>query len=574
MKVPQDWRECRLEDLLAPELGALTDGPFGSSLKSEHYAAEGGRVIRLNNIGRGQFNDADKVYIDMDRFSRLRRHEARAGDLVTAALGEPLGRTCLVPESIGPALVKADCFRTRLARQVDARLICFWLNSPALSRHFNEKSKGVGRIRINSRTLREAPLPLPPRTRQREIANHLGRVEARAEVAKVEAGKAVKAVEALRLSGLRAGVSGELTIRRRAGVGFGESVEELLARVPVPVQGAVDQSTTDVTMRGLGVIAVNDPSTPIPASWRWTPLLRVAALGTGHTPSRRRPEYWGGDVPWLSIPDARDNHGGVVRDTSQKTTPEGIANSSARLLPAGTVCLSRTASVGYVTILGVPMATSQDFVTWTCSEALVPEYLMFALMAEGRGIRRFGRGSTHTTIYMPELRAFQIALPPLQEQKEIASLVSRILLRAGMMLRAATDAVRAADQLLPRAIAHAMAGGLDKVARSEESANVLLDEIKRDRDLIPVIKRRRRTSAIDDRRINEDMVTSDAQPEHSQVGNPDLIEVLRSSGGEMPATELWRRSGLQIDRFYRSLREAVDAGLIAESEDKEVLRAG
>ncbi|KQP00340.1 hypothetical protein ASF32_00095 [Methylobacterium sp. Leaf91] len=220
------------------------------------------------------------------------------------------------------------------------------------------------------------------------------------------------------------------------------------------------------------------------------------------------------------------------------------------------------------------MATSQDFVTWTCSEALVPEYLMFALMAEGRGIRRFGRGSTHTTIYMPELRAFQIALPPLQEQKEIASLVSRILLRAGMMLRAATDAVRAADQLLPRAIAHAMAGGLDKVARSEESANVLLDEIKRDRDLIPVIKRRRRTSAIDDRRINEDMVTSDAQPEHSQVGNPDLIEVLRSSGGEMPATELWRRSGLQIDRFYRSLREAVDAGLIAESEDKEVLRAG
>jgi len=55
----------------------------------------------------------------------------------------------------------------------------------------------------------------------------------------------------------------------------------------------------------------------------------------------------------------------------------------ARLLPKGTVCLSRTASVGYVLQMGKPMTTSQDFVNWVCSDALNPEFLMFAIMAEG-----------------------------------------------------------------------------------------------------------------------------------------------------------------------------------------------
>lgn len=573
MSLPPDWANCRLEDLLAPEHGALTDGPFGSSLKSEHYTAEGCRVIRLNNIGRGRFNNGDRVYIDMDRFGQLRRHEARAGDLVTAALGEPLGRSCLVPDGIGPAIVKADCFRTRLAMQIDARLICFWLNSPVLSRHFAERSKGVGRIRINSRTLREAPLPLPPRNRQREIANHLARIEARAEVAKVEAAKATKAAEALRLSGLRAGVSGELTAMRRARRGFGQGIDELLESIPDLTQSVASQSATDVTMPGLGAIAVNEPSTPLPLGWRWVPLLRVAELGTGHTPSRRRPEYWGGAVPWLSIPDARDNHGAVIQDTSERITSEGIANSSARLLPSGTVCLSRTASVGYVTILGVPMATSQDFVTWTCSEALLPEYLMYALMAEGRGIRRFGRGSTHTTIYMPELRAFQIALPPIQEQKEIVSQVARIILRAAMMRKAASDAARVADQLVPRAVAQAMAGGLEKGRRGEDSAGALLVEIKQSRELALASPRRRGAVLVEDDRNEEDPLVSDADSDKPPVGDPDLTELLRSSGGEMTAVDLWRRSNLDIDRFYRNLREAVDAGLIAEADDKEVLRA-
>jgi type I restriction enzyme S subunit len=128
----------------------------------------------------------------------------------------------------------------------------------------------------------------------------------------------------------------------------------------------------------------------------------------------------------MGIRDAGANHGGIVNDTAQHTNALGLANSAARLLPKDTVCLSRTASVGYVVKMGRDMATSQDFVTWSCVEALDPDFLMKALLSEGDGIRKFGEGSTHTTIYFPEVKAFHVALPPLPEQRRIIAKIDSL----------------------------------------------------------------------------------------------------------------------------------------------------
>jgi len=166
-------------------------------------------------------------------------------------------------------------------------------------------------------------------------------------------------------------------------------------------------------------LAVGMPSVPPPKGWQWAPLTELARLETGHTPSRRHPEYWGGDIPWIGIQDAKANHGGYIMDTLQHTHDLGIANSSARLLPENTVCLSRTASVGYVVVMGRPMATSQDFVNWVCSKQLDPNFLKHLLIAEGDGLLRFASGAVHQTIYFPEVKAFHICFPPLSEQRRI-----------------------------------------------------------------------------------------------------------------------------------------------------------
>ena len=180
------------------------------------------------------------------------------------------------------------------------------------------------------------------------------------------------------------------------------------------------KDATQGVIPGRFALSVGKPDTPTPAGWMWVKLTDVARLETGHTPARKHPEYWGGDISWVGIKDATSNHGFVLEDTFQHVTQEGIDNSSARILPENTVCLSRTASVGYVVVMGKPMATSQDFVNWVCSEKIDYRYLAAVLFAENSSYSLFSRGTTHQTIYFPEAKAFHVLLPSKRKQKTVA----------------------------------------------------------------------------------------------------------------------------------------------------------
>ncbi len=160
-------------------------------------------------------------------------------------------------------------------------------------------------------------------------------------------------------------------------------------------------------------------------------LRYVATTGTGHTPSRRRPDLWVEServIPWMTLADVgtlRDGSVDVVRDTAERITPRGLASSAAVIHPAGTVLLSRTASVGFTAIMGRDMAVSQDFMTWTPGPRLSSRFLLYVL--RGMRFRLLGlmHGSTHKTIYMPDLQALRTPLPPIGRQRAIAGFLDR-----------------------------------------------------------------------------------------------------------------------------------------------------
>lgn len=112
--VPEGWEVVPLKRVTLERC----DGPFGSGLKSEHYVDAGMRVVRLQNIKADGFSDDDAAFIDLDyASSELSRHEVLAGDVLIAGLGDErnlVGRACVAPVGIEPAMVKADCFRFRL----------------------------------------------------------------------------------------------------------------------------------------------------------------------------------------------------------------------------------------------------------------------------------------------------------------------------------------------------------------------------------------------------------------------------------------------------------------------------
>jgi type I restriction enzyme, S subunit len=294
---------------------------------------------------------------------------------------------------------------------------------------------------------------------------------------------------------LEAAFRGDLTRDWRKGRGPNETASELIERTPEPQQPRGGREATDTVIPGVAALSVNVPDREPPEGWIWVSLRRVARQETGHTPSRKHPEYWGGDIPWIGIRDAADHHGGIINDTVQHPTQLGIDNSSARVLPADTICLSRTASVGYIVRMGRPMATSQDFVTWTCSGALDPDYLLYALLAEGEEIRRFGKGSTHTTIYFPEVRALHICLAPFDEQRTIVRRVKAALSWAEN-IRLETERAAALIPNLDQAnLAKAFRGELVPQDPNDEPASVLLERIRAERAGEMQSRRGRRGSA-------------------------------------------------------------------------------
>ena len=218
------------------------------------------------------------------------------------------------------------------------------------------------------------------------------------------------------------------------------------------------RAATTRRIEGSRSLSVGMPLLESRKGWNWCPLNKLARMESGHTPSRRHPEYWDGEIPWIGIKDAKANHGSEIKDTFAHTNDLGIRNSSARLLPAKTVCLSRTASVGYVTVMGRPMATSQDFVNWVCFQNLNPHFLMYLFLAQGAEISRFSSGAVHQTIYFPEAKAFHICVPPRVEQDEVVRVLDAFRKRSEALQKHYQDRLVQLSQLRLAILRKAFAG--------------------------------------------------------------------------------------------------------------------
>lgn len=172
--VPEHWQVHALSRTAI----SWCDGPFGSGLKSSHYVEEGVRVVRLQNIGHGEFRDSSAAFISPDHYATLGEHGVVAGDLLVAGLGDdrhPAGRACVAPASIAPAMVKADCFRFRLdSSRVVPEFVALQLTAtaPAAAAVL---STGATRQRTNLSTTASRPIALPSPAEQASIVESVRR---------------------------------------------------------------------------------------------------------------------------------------------------------------------------------------------------------------------------------------------------------------------------------------------------------------------------------------------------------------------------------------------------------------
>ena len=168
---PKGWLVVRFGDLAEK----MSDGPFGSNLKSSHYVEAGARVIRLQNIGVGELIDDAKAYVSPAHFASLPRHRCVPGDVIIGTLGDPNLRAIVLPPTIQEALNKADCVQFRCLQGVAyPAYICWLMNMPSTLAMAASLVQGITLSRISMGRLREMVVPVPPYDVQQDFS---GRVE-------------------------------------------------------------------------------------------------------------------------------------------------------------------------------------------------------------------------------------------------------------------------------------------------------------------------------------------------------------------------------------------------------------
>ena len=529
METPKHWTNTTV--------GAICTLTNGMTFKSSEWRTAGLPIIRIQNLNNSEatFNYYEGSVEDRFRVS--------PGDLLFAWSGTP-GTSFGAHIWQGPeAVLNQHIFKVTFDRKlIDPDYLCYAINQ-TLEEQTSNAHGGVGLRHVTKKAFSDTRLPLPPYEEQKRLAKEIRKLRAQSAKSRNALKLLIASKSKARESFLEAAFAGDLTRDWQTQESLSEPVELLLSRVGTPKQAQGGREATSRVVAGRSGVSINIPDVPLPNRWAWVSLLRIARQETGHTPSRRNPEYWGGTINWLGIKDANAYHGKIINNTLQKITEAGLQNSSARLLPAGTVCLSRTASVGYVTILGETMATSQDFATWTCSDAILPEYLMYALMSEGQSIRRFGEGSVHTTIYFPEIRAFHIRLAPIDEQAAIVSRIKLAFSKLDQVVAEAEKAMQLFQQLDNQIMEYAFKGKLTKSEAGDGSAVEQLSQLRP-----PIV-------------IREVTAPSRTRNKESTDMAKSLLQVLSEANDWLPAQEVFQRCGIgngadmeKIEQIFAELR--------------------
>ena len=154
-------------------------------------------------------------------------------------------------------------------------------------------------------------------------------------------------------------------------------------------------------------------------------LGEICTIVSGTTPKSTQPEYWDGNLNWVTPAELTDESD-IIYESQRKITQQAVSDSSLKSFPAGTVLLSSRAPIGKVAIAGTEMYCNQGFKNLICSEKIYNRYLYHFLKDKTVYLNSLGRGATFKEISKTIVENIEIPLPALEEQHKIAMVLDKI----------------------------------------------------------------------------------------------------------------------------------------------------
>lgn len=151
----------------------------------------------------------------------------------------------------------------------------------------------------------------------------------------------------------------------------------------------------------------------------------VCEIVSGTTPRSNVPEYWDGEINWITPAELNDETT-IIYESQRKITERAVKDSSLKPFPAGTVILSSRAPIGKVAIAGVDMYCNQGFKNLICSDKIHNKYLFWFLKDRTDYLNSLGRGATFKEISKSIVEDIDLPLPSIEKQKRYAAILDKI----------------------------------------------------------------------------------------------------------------------------------------------------
>ena len=213
----------------------------------------------------------------------------------------------------------------------------------------------------------------------------------------------------------------------------------------------------------------------LPQGWVWTMLGVVGEWQSGGTPSRSNKSYYGGNIPWLKTGDLND---GFILNIPESITEEAVANSSAKINPAGSVLIAMYgATIGKLGILTFPSATNQACCACIEFRATTQLYLFYFLLSQRSRFISRGGGGAQSNISKELIVNTRIPLPPLSEQQRIVTEIEKYFVLIDEIEQGKADLQTAIKQVKSKILELAISGKLVPQKTADEPACELLKRI-------------------------------------------------------------------------------------------------
>lgn len=173
-------------------------------------------------------------------------------------------------------------------------------------------------------------------------------------------------------------------------------------------------------------VLIPDETSELPDGWEWKTMADIADVVGGGTPRTADSSYYvNGSIPWLTPADLSGYKAKYISHGGRYITQEGLDNSSARMMPAGTVLFTSRAPIGYVAIAANPLCTNQGFKSFVLKEDVIPEFVYWWLKASKDLAESIASGTTFLELSGAKAKQIPIPLPPPDMQKRIVAEIEK-----------------------------------------------------------------------------------------------------------------------------------------------------